>query len=168
VAREPDDQLSNPFDSRRRAPLVTRWVLVVLLFSVPAGVIAGVNGAGKWELFAIIVGPVLVLLLLQSFARPFDAEHTDRGMLEAAVISQGVAAKQFVMAMAALLVAVAIAIGATWTKAAWICSPIGVAISVLLRRHRGRSGFFAAFAFAAIPLAVYGLFVGGLLLLVRN
>ncbi len=173
MAREPDDPLRDAFDSRRRAPRVTRWTLFVLLFSVPAGLIAGVNGGGKWELFAIIVGPVLVLLLLQSFVQPSDAEQTrqgtgDRGLLESVAIAQGVVAKQFAVAMGALLIAVATAIGATWIGAAWICLPLGITTSVLLWRHRGRSGFLAALAFTGIPLAVYGLGVGGLLLFVQR
>jgi hypothetical protein len=163
----------DPFSSRRRAPRITPWTLLTFVFSVPVGLWVGVQGAPPWVIMLVIVGPVILLLgepvLLSLWrwwrgeAEPSDSadQATTRSeLIQAAIIDGGVAARQLVLSMGAVLLIVAVAVGTTLIRAPWLSLPIGLAITGFLRAYRGRSGFLAALAFAGIPLALYGAFAG--------
>jgi hypothetical protein len=162
-----------PFSSRRPAPRISPWTLLTFVFSVPVGLWVGVQSAPPWVILLVIVGPVILLLgepLLLSLWRwlrgeaevPYSADDTTTlsQLVQAAIIDWGVAARQLLMSMGAVLLIVAVAIGATLIRAPWLSLPIGLGITWFLRAYRGRSGFLAALAFAGIPLAIYGAVAG--------
>lgn len=162
-----DLQPPGPLDSQRPAPQVTRWTLVALLFSTPAGLFVLLSGAGKWVGCAVILGPVFAVLALEdALAGPavVDAPSAPASP-QPVVTSLGPFVNQCLVSTAALFAGVAVAVVTSWFSVPWLCVPAGLLLTIGLRRHRGRSGMRAAFAFAGIPLAVYGLLATALRML---
>lgn len=121
---------------------------------------------------AIVLLPVLGVLAVQyigggqrSLAGDDPTDAAPRTPLAQGLIASGAVAKSFVMAMAALVTATALAVGISVLGLPWLCVSLGLALTIGLRRHRGQSGYLAALAFAGIPLALYGALAMGLLLL---
>jgi hypothetical protein len=157
----------DPFSSRRRAPRITPWTLLTFAFSLPVGLWVGVQGAPSWVIGLVIVGPAMLLQSLWERRRGEvePSKHatdvtTLSQLIRAVIIDWGVAARQLVMSMSAVLVVVAVALGTTLLHAPWLSLPLGLAMAWFLRSYRGQSGSLAALAFAGILLAVYGGFAG--------
>ena len=167
MKNENDD---DPFSGSQADQRVTPWVWVALLISVPCGLFVGFRGGNKYEVGAVILGPVMLTMVVEHYLRLQGRErgsaaqepqaHSFGDLSAAWFVAQGLAARRYVVSMSALLLAVGVAIGTTWLEAAWLATIVGAALAYFLRAHRGQSGLRAALAFVGIPLAIYGMLVG--------
>jgi hypothetical protein len=164
-------QDQDPFSSKSRDVRITPWAGWVLLVSTPAGLIVGFLGGTKYEVGAVVLLPVGLVIFLEDWyqkrRKPVsrsEPETPENGSLlnslASTFVETGLGAKRFIISMSAVVVCTAIAVAVTWFNLAWLAVVIGLVLASLFRPHRGQSGVRAALAFAGIPLALYGVAAG--------